>query len=276
MIVSRTSQRILFSLAVLFLLVLVAAAIAAPLVAPYKPTEQYLAKRFRAPSLENLLGTDNYGRDILSRIIFGSRSALIVGIVTVSLALVIGSTIGLLAGLGSKNLDSFLMLIMDSVLSFPTILLAITVVSFLGYGLVQVMLALGIISSPIFARLVRAETLSIKTEGYVEAGRALGTPTIKIVFKHIVPNLLGKLVVQCSITFALSIVIESSLSYLGVGTQPPTASWGLMLKDARNYLMQAPWMAIYPGLCLALTVLAFNIIGDSLAERLNPRLTGSS
>jgi ABC-type dipeptide/oligopeptide/nickel transport system permease subunit len=276
MIVSRTSQRILVSLAVLFLLVLVAAAIAAPLVAPYKPTEQYLAKRFRAPSLENLLGTDNYGRDILSRIIFGSRSALIVGIVTVSLALVIGSTIGLLAGLGSKNLDSFLMLIMDSVLSFPTILLAITVVSFLGYGLVQVMLALGIISSPIFARLVRAETLSIKTEGYVEAGRALGTPTIKIVFKHIVPNLLGKLVVQCSITFALSIVIESSLSYLGVGTQPPTASWGLMLKDARNYLMQAPWMAIYPGLCLALTVLAFNIIGDSLAERLNPRLTGSS
>jgi peptide/nickel transport system permease protein len=168
------------------------------------------------------------------------------------------------------------MLFMDSVLSFPTILLAITVVSFLGYGLVQVMLALGIISSPIFARLVRAETLSIKTEGYVEAGRALGTPMIKIVFKHIVPNLLGKVVVQCSITFALSIVIEASLSYLGVGTQPPAASWGLMLKDARNYLVQAPWMAIYPGLCLAMTVLAFNIIGDTLAERLNPRLTGSS
>jgi peptide/nickel transport system permease protein len=276
MIALRKSQRVLFSLAVLFLLVLVGSALAAPLVAPYKPTEQYLAKRFHAPSLENLLGTDNYGRDILSRIIFGSRSALIVGIVTVTLALVIGSTIGLMAGLGSKNLDSALMLFMDSVLSFPTILLAITVVSFLGYGLVQVMLALGIISSPIFARLVRAETLSIKTEGYVEAGRALGTPMIKIVFKHIVPNLLGKVVVQCSITFALSIVIEASLSYLGVGTQPPAASWGLMLKDARNYLVQAPWMAIYPGLCLALTVLAFNIIGDTLAERLNPRLTGSS
>jgi peptide/nickel transport system permease protein len=276
MIALRKSQRVLFSLAVLFLLVLVGSAIAAPLVAPYKPTEQYLAKRFHAPSLENLLGTDNYGRDILSRIIFGSRSALIVGIVTVSLSLVIGSTIGLMAGLGSKNLDSTLMLFMDSVLSFPTILLAITVVSFLGYGLVQVMLALGIISSPIFARLVRAETLSIKTEGYVEAGRALGTPMIKIVFKHIVPNLLGKVVVQCSITFALSIVIEASLSYLGVGTQPPAASWGLMLKDARNYLVQAPWMAIYPGLCLAMTVLAFNIIGDTLAERLNPRLTGSS
>jgi len=276
MIVTRKSQRILFFSAVLFLVILGAAAIAAPLVAPYNPTEQYLAKRFHAPSFQNLLGTDNYGRDVLSRIIYGSRSALIVGIVTVSLALVIGATIGLLAGLGSRSLDSFLMLFMDSILSFPTILLAITVVSFLGYGLVQVMLALGIISSPVFARLIRAETLSIKTEGYVEAARALGTPIIKIVFKHIIPNLLGKVVVQCSITFALSIVIEASLSYLGVGTQPPVASWGLMLKDARNYLVQAPWLAIYPGLCLALTVLAFNVIGDTLSERLNPRLTGSS
>ena len=276
MIATRKSQRILFSLAILFLLALGVAAVAAPLVAPYKPTEQYLAKRFHAPGMENLLGTDNFGRDVLSRIIYGSRSALIVGIVTVTLALTIGATMGLLAGLGSRGLDSTLMLFMDSILSFPTILLAITVVSFLGYGLVQVMLALGIISSPVFARLVRAETLSIKTEGYVEAARALGTPVIKIVFKHIVPNLLGKVVVQCSIVFALSIVIESSLSYLGVGTQPPQASWGLMLKDARNYLVQAPWMAVYPGLCLALTVLAFNIIGDTLSERLNPRLTGSS
>ncbi|MDD3981161.1 MAG: ABC transporter permease [Spirochaetales bacterium] len=276
MIVARKSQKILFSLAVIFLLVLVGAALAAPLVAPYKPTEQFLSKRFKAPTLENLLGTDNYGRDVLSRIIYGSRSALIVGIVTVSIALFLGGTIGLLAGLGSKNLDSVLMLFMDSILSFPTILLAITVVSFLGYGLVQVMLALGIISSPVFARLVRAETMAIKGEGYVEAARALGTPVVKIVFKHIIPNILGKVVVQCSIVFALSIVTEASLSYLGVGTQPPEASWGLMLKDARNYLVQAPWLAIYPGLVLAFTVLSFNIIGDTLSERLNPRLTGSS
>lgn len=273
---ARTSQKVLFYLAVVFLLVLVGAALAAPLVAPYNPTEQFLAKRFKAPTLENLLGTDNYGRDVLSRIIYGSRSALIVGIVTVSISLFLGSTIGLLAGLGSRNLDSVLMLFMDSILSFPTILLAITVVSFLGYGLVQVMLALGIISSPVFARLVRAETMAIKGEGYVEAARALGTPVIKIVFKHIIPNILGKVVVQCSIVFALSIVTEASLSYLGVGTQPPEASWGLMLKDARNYLVQAPWLAIYPGLVLAFTVLSFNVIGDTLAERLNPRLTGSS
>jgi ABC-type dipeptide/oligopeptide/nickel transport system permease subunit len=276
MMTTRRSQKVLFALAGLFLLILVAAALAAAWVAPYDPTEQFLDRRFQAPSLQNPLGTDNYGRDVLSRIIYGSRSALIVGFVTVTMALVIGSTFGLVAGLGSRAVDSVLMLLMDSVLSFPTILLAITVVSFLGYGLPQVMLALGIISSPRFARLVRAETLSIKTEGYVEAGRALGTPVIKIVFKHIIPNLLGKLVVQCSITFALSVVVEASLSYLGLGTQPPGASWGLMLKDARNYLIQAPWMAVYPGLCLAFTVLSFNIIGDTLSERLNPRLTGSS
>ena len=270
------SQKILFDLAVFYLLVLIVSAIAAPLITPYIPTEQFLSKRFHPPSFDNIMGTDNFGRDTLSRIIYGSRSALIVGIVTVTIALAIGMAIGLLAGLGSKSLDNVLMLFMDSLLSFPTILLAITVVSFLGYGIVQVMLALGIISSPVFARLIRAETLAIKTEGYVEAAKALGTSSFKIAFRHIIPNLLGKVAVQCSLTFGQAIVIESSLSYLGVGTQPPDASWGLMLKDARNYLIQAPWMAIYPGLCLALTVLAFNIIGDSLAESLNPRLTGSS
>jgi ABC-type dipeptide/oligopeptide/nickel transport system permease subunit len=270
--VLRKTRRILFSLASLYLLVLVALAIAAPLVSPYSPTEQFLDRRFHPPGPANFLGTDNFGRDILTRIIYGSRSALVVGIVTVSVALLLGGAVGLTAGMGPPAIDSALMLLMDSVLSFPTILLAITIVSFMGYGLVQVMLALGIISSPIFARLIRAETLSIKTEGYIEASRALGTGPVKIVFRHIIPNIMSKVIVQCSLTFAQAVVIESSLSFLGVGIQPPAASWGLMLKDARNYLVQAPWMAIYPGLCLALTVLSFNIIGDSLSERFNPRL----
>lgn len=274
--VLRKTRRILFSLASLYLLVLVALAIAAPLVSPYSPTEQFLDRRFHPPGPTNFLGTDNFGRDILTRIIYGSRSALVVGIVTVSVALLLGGAVGLIAGMGPPAIDSALMLLMDSVLSFPTILLAITIVSFMGYGLVQVMLALGIISSPIFARLIRAETLSIKTEGYIEASRALGTGPVKIVFRHIIPNIMSKVIVQCSLTFAQAVVIESSLSFLGVGIQPPAASWGLMLKDARNYLVQAPWMAIYPGLCLALTVLSFNIIGDSLSERFNPRLIGSS
>jgi len=266
------ASTVLFYLSILFLVVLGAAAMAAPKIAPYDPVEQNLDQRFSPPARSHLLGTDNLGRDVLSRIIFGSRSALLVGIVAVTIAVLLGSLVGLIAALSGELTDNTLMLLMDSLLSFPTILLAITVVSFLGYGLLQVMIAIGIIFSPVFARLVRAETLVIKTEGYVEASQSLGSPIVKIVYKHIIPNLLGKVVVQCSITFALTVVIEASLSYLGLGTQPPTASWGLMLKDARNYLALAPWMAIYPGLALALTVFCFNILGDVLSEKLNPKI----
>lgn len=265
-------QNWVFKIAVLFIILLGVTALAAPLIAPYSPTDQNIANRFSAPGADHLLGTDNFGRDLLSRIIFGSRSALIVGIVSTSIAVFIGMIIGLWAGLGSKFVDSLLMLLMDSLLSFPTILLAITVVSFFGYGLVQVMVAIGVIFSPVFARIVRAETLIIKTESFVEASRSLGTPVLKRVYIHIIPNLLAKVIVQSTITFALAIVIEASLSYLGLGTQPPTPSWGLMLKDAKDYLIQAPWMAVYPGLVLAFTVFSFNIIGDTLSEKLNPRV----
>jgi peptide/nickel transport system permease protein len=268
----KRSTSVLFFVSIFFLVVLGAAAVAAPYIAPWHPTEQNLDERFSPPARSHLLGTDNLGRDILSRIIFGSRSALLVGIVAVVIAVLLGSLVGLIAALSREMTDNILMLFMDSLLSFPTILLAITVVSFFGYGLFQVMVAIGIIFSPVFARLVRAEALVIKTEGYVEASRALGSSTIKIVYKHIIPNLLGKVIVQCSITFALAVVIEASLSYLGLGTQPPTPSWGLMLKDSRNYLAMAPWMAIYPGLALALTVFCFNILGDVLSERLNPKI----
>ncbi|MCD6398186.1 MAG: ABC transporter permease [Spirochaetaceae bacterium] len=262
----------IFNIAVLFILLLGLAAIAAPLVSPYNPTDQNIDRRLSPPDSINFLGTDNFGRDLLSRIIFGSRSALMVGIVSASIAVTIGMTVGLFAGLGGDWVDNTLMLLMDSLLSFPTILLAITVVSFFGYGLVQVMSAIGIIYSPVFARLVRAETLAIKTESYIEASRALGTPVLKRVFIHIIPNLLAKVIVQLTITFALAVVIEASLSYLGLGTQPPTPSWGLMLKDAKDYLIQAPWMAVYPGLALAFTVFSFNLIGDTLSEKLNPRV----
>lgn len=268
----HTNRRILAYLAVGYLLILGAAAVAAPRIVPYSPTQQNLEARFSASGKNHWLGTDNFGRDILSRVIYGSRSALLVGITAVTIALLLGSVVGLVAALAGDTTDNLLMLLMDSLLSFPTILLAITVVSFLGYGLLQVMLAIGIIFSPVFARLVRAETLSIKTEAFVEASRSLGSPIIKTVYKHIIPNLLGKVVVQCSITFALTVVIEASLSYLGLGTQPPEPSWGLMLKDARNYLTLAPWMAVYPGLALALTVLCFNVLGDLLSEWLNPKL----
>jgi peptide/nickel transport system permease protein len=182
----------------------------------------------------------------------------------------VGLVVGLFAGLAGGAVENALMLLMDSLLSFPTVLLAITVVTVFGYGLAQVMIAIGIIYSPVFARLVRAETLAIKAEGYVESSRALGTGTLRIVGLHILPNMLPKLIVQCSITFAVSVVVEASLSYLGLGTQPPNPSWGLMLKDSRNYLLQAPWLALYPGLAVGLTVFSFNTLGDALAGAANP------
>ena len=156
---------------------------------------------------------------------------------------------------------------MDSLLSFPTILLAITVVTFLGYGLLQVMLAIGVIFIPVFARLIRAEALAIRQEGYIESARALGSTRLRMVFLHYLPNMSGKIIVQCAITFALAIVIESSLSYLGLGTQPPNPSWGLMLKDARSDLLHSPFLAVFPGLAIAFTVLSFNVLGDVLADR---------
>jgi peptide/nickel transport system permease protein len=269
---ARGRGSLAFSLSVLFLLILGAAALAAPLIAPRSPTDQDPVARFTPPGAAYLLGSDDLGRDILSRIIYGSRSALLVGIVSVSIAVGLGMTAGLVAGLAPSAVDNVIMLLMDGLLSFPTVLLAITVVSFLGYGLPQVMIAIGVIYSPTFARIVRAETLVIKTEEYVEASRALGTRLPTIVFRHIVPNLLGKVIVQASITFALAVVVEASLSYLGLGMQPPAASWGLMLKDARSFLANAPRMAIYPGLALAFTVLCFNVIGDILSERLNPKV----
>jgi peptide/nickel transport system permease protein len=272
LIYSKRLVRLFFFISLGIIILIGLAALAAPIVSPYSPTDQNLEERYGRPG-ENghLLGTDNFGRDVLSRIIHGSRSALLVGIVSVSIAAMMGLFFGLIAGLNEGWLSETIMLLTDSVLSFPTILLAIAVVTFFGYGLTQVMVAIGIIFSPVFTRIVRAETLSIKTEGYIESSRALGSRPVKTVFLHFLPNMAAKIVVQCAITFALSVVIEASLSYLGLGAQPPNASWGLMLKDARNYLFIAPWLAIFPGAAVALTVLSFNILGDTLVDMLNTR-----
>lgn len=265
------ARTVLMGVAIAYIVVLVVTAAAAPLVAPYDPTDQNYQERLLRPGVSaHILGTDDLGRDVFSRIVWGSRSALLVGVVSVSVALVIGLLIGLAAGLAGGRIESALMLLMDGILSFPTILLAIAVVTVFGYGLTQVMVAIGVVFSPVFARLVRARTLVIKGEGYVESARALGTPLWRVTAVHIVPNMLGEIIVQCSVTFALAVVIEASLSYLGLGTQPPSPSWGLMLKDARNYFFEASWLAVYPGLAIATTVLSFNVLGDTLAEQLNP------
>ncbi len=254
-----------------YIVLLLLVSLFAPTLAPADPTDQDYQARLLPPGSEgHLLGTDDLGRDVLSRIMYGSRSALVVGLVSVSVALVLGLAIGLTAGMAGGRVESTLMLFMDALLSFPTILLAIAVVTVFGYGITQVMAAIGIVFSPVFARLVRAEALSLKNEGYVLSARALGRSTVGVTLSHILPNMLGKLIVQCSVTFALAVVIEAGLSYLGLGTQPPNPSWGLMLKDARNFLFTGSWLAFYPGLAIALTVLSFNLLGDTLAERLNP------
>lgn len=259
---------VLLYISVSYIVVLVVAAAAAPLIAPFDPIEQDLDARFAGPGeAGHPLGTDDFGRDVASRLIYGSRSTLVVGFTAVGIAVTLGLVIGLAAGLSEGFIDNVLMLLMDAVLSFPTVLLAITVVSVFGYGLVQVMAAVGVIFTPVFARLVRAETLAVKREEYVEASRALGTAPLRTVTLHILPNVLPKIIVQASITFALAVVIEASLSFLGLGTQPPDPSWGLMLKNARNYLLRAPWLALYPGIAVALTVLSLNVIADVLAER---------
>lgn len=267
----RSASRVVFWVSLSFLSIVTASAILAPYVASHDPTDQSLESRFEKPgSPSHLLGTDSFGRDVFSRIVYGSRSALLVGLVSVSISLGIGLPLGLVAGIRGGRLEGAIMLSMDAILSFPTVLLAITVVTMLGYGLLQVMVAIGVIFSPVFARLVRAEALAISREGYVESARALGTPAMKAVLLHFLPNMAPKIIVQSAIIFASSIVIESSLSYLGLGTQPPNPSWGLMLKDARNYLLHSPHLAVWPGLVIGVTVLAFNLLADAITEIIEP------
>jgi ABC-type dipeptide/oligopeptide/nickel transport system permease subunit len=266
-------RRFFFILSCAYLALLVFAAAAAPLISPSSPTEQFLSSRLHAPFTGGwILGTDELGRDVLSRLIYGARPLLIVGSVSVGIALSAGLVLGITAAFRGRLLDGLLMLLLDGILSFPTVLLAITVVSLFGYGLPQVMAAIGIVFTPAFARIARAQTKSLLTEGFVESARALGTRRLKIVMRHILPNMLPDIIVQATLLFAMAILVEASLSFLGLGVQPPEPSWGLMLKDARNYLFQAPHLAFFPGLALAATVFSLNFAGDVFAEKLDPKL----
>lgn len=258
-----------FFLAAAFMAALGVLALAAPLVSPFDPVRQDMNAILAAPGRAgHALGTDDLGRDVLSRIIYGSRSALLVGTLSAFGSALVGGLAGLVAAMWGGVADVLVMTVMDGVLAFPTILAALTVVAVLGFGLAPVTIALLIVYSPVFARLVRTQTLIVKTEGYVVASRALGFGTAWVMARHIIPNIGGKVIVQASTVFALAVSVEASLSYLGLGAQPPTASWGLMLKDARNYLSLAPWLSIFPGFAVFLTVLSASVFGDSLARRL--------
>jgi peptide/nickel transport system permease protein len=256
-------------LVVIVLFVLMA--LLAPLIAPYDPTQQSWTTIRRPPSAQHWFGTDESGRDLLSRVIFGARASLFAGVVSISLALGLGVPIGLLAGYGGKWIDALISRMTDAMLACPFLILAIALAAFLGPSLQNAMIAIGLTATPIFVRLTRGQVMSVKVEDYVEAARAIGNPPVRIVLKHILPNILPALIVQATISIATAIIAEASLSFLGLGQQPPAPSWGSMLNTAQRFLTNAPWMAIWPGLAIFLVVLSFNLLGDGLRDALDPK-----
>lgn len=256
----------------IFLCILIIAAIFAPLLAPYDPLEQNLLYRYQAPSGKHWLGTDGMGRDILSRIIYGSRISLRVGLFSIGLALVLGSTLGIMAGFYGGICDMLIMRFMDIMLAFPSILLAIAIVAILGPQLKNAILAIGIINIPRFARIIRSSVISIRKSEYINAARALGAKDLRIIFVHLLPNSLAPLIVQSTLSIAEAILEAAALSFLGLGAQPPKPEWGAMLSDARSALQRAPWVATFPGLAIVFGVLGFNLLGDGLRDALDPKM----
>ncbi len=251
----------------------IAVAAAAPVISPYGPDATNFLLVRKAPSLAHLFGTDEIGRDVLARVIYGARASLLAGIVSVSIALAFGVPIGLLSGYAGRWVDGLLMRIADAMLAVPFLILAIALAAFLGPSLTNAMIAIGVSATPIFIRLARGQTLAVKVEDYVEAAKALGNSHWRILLRHVLPNILPPLMVQATLAIAQAIIAEASLSFLGLGQQPPAPSWGSMLNTAKGFLEQAPWMALWPGLAIFFAVLAFNLLGDGLRDALDPRRT---
>ncbi len=265
----RRRRGAMLGAAVVLLFVLLA--LLAPYLAPYDPLATSWSAVRKAPGALHLFGTDEIGRDVLSRIIWGARASLLAGVVSVSISLALGVPIGLVAGYAGGAVDAVLMRITDALLACPFLILAIALAAFLGPNLLNAMVAIGISAMPTFIRLTRAQTLAAKVEDYVEAARAVGNPHWRIALRHIFPNILAPIMVQATLAVAAAIIAEASLSFLGLGQQPPEPSWGSMLNTAKNFLAQAPWMAWWPGLAIFTVVLSFNLLGDGLRDALDPR-----
>jgi len=249
----------------------VALAILAPYVAPHDPLGTNWGAIRKAPSEIYLFGTDEIGRDVLSRVVWGARASLAAGLVSVAIALGLGLPIGLAAGYLGGWVDALISRVTDAMLACPFLILAIALAAFLGPSLTNAMIAIGVSATPVFIRLTRAQVLAVKVEDYVEAARALGNPHLRIAIRHILPNVVAPLIVQATLAIAAAIIAEASLSFLGLGQQPPAPSWGSMLNTAKNYLDHAPWMAVWPGLAIFTVVLSFNLLGDGLRDALDPR-----
>ncbi len=258
-----------------FIVFIILVAIFAPVFAPYDPYAQNTENRLMPPSFEHWLGTDELGRDVLSRIIYGARISLIIGLVPTSLSMMLGILLGLMAGYLGKWVDNIIMRFADIMLAFPSLLLAMVVTYTLGSGIVNIFIALSLVNWAGTARIVRAQTISLKEGEMVEGARAIGVSKWKIMFRHILPNCLPSLIVQFTLDIPGSILSESSLSFLGVGAQPPSTSWGLMVTRGKDYLFTEPWLAIAPGVIILLVVLAFNFLGDGLRDSLDPYMKES-
>jgi peptide/nickel transport system permease protein len=246
-------------------------ALAAPLLSPFDPTAQP-AKRLLPPGGRHFLGTDEFGRDVFSRIVHGARISLQVGIVSVGIALALGGTLGLVSGYCLGIVDALTGRLVDVMFAFPSVILIIALSGVLGASLTTAMVAIGVVYSPIFARIVRAPTLAVVQQPYVEGARALGAGIARVVGRYVVPNIAAPVIVQATLSFSTAILSEATLSFLGLGTQPPHPSWGTMLSAGRRFIELAPWVTVYPGLAIALTVLGLNLVGDALRDALDPRL----
>ena len=258
-------------LGLVVVLALIAVALLADVISPYDPSATDWGAVRSAPSLEHPFGTDEVGRDLLSRIIHGSRASLAAGLTSVALAVALGLPLGLLAGYAGGIVDGAIMRLTDALLAIPFLILAIALAAFLGPSLTNAMVAIGLSATSIFVRLSRAQVMAIKAEEFVESARSVGNPPWRIALRHILPNIVPAILVQATLTIAAAIIAEASLSFLGLGQQPPAPSWGSMLNVAKNFLDQAPWMAIWPGVSIFLAVLSFNLLGDGLRDALDPK-----
>lgn len=261
--------------ALLIIVGIAIAAIFAPLLAPANPLEQDYNALLSPPRAGHLLGTDQVGRDILSRVMYGARISLLVGVVSVGVAIVVGAPLGLIAGYLRGAVDEVIMRLMDALIAFPSLILALAIVAVLKPSTVNVMIAIGITYIPLFARLMRAQVLSLRERDYVSAARALGATDLRIMLRHILPNSLAPLIVQSTLGLGFAVLAEAGLGYLGVGVQPPTPTWGSILNQGAALLERAPWISIFPGLAIFILVLSFNLLGDALRDQLDPRLRGT-
>ena len=268
-----SSPLTVMGLALLF--VFAVSAIGAPLLAPYDPLKQLLSARLRAPSLDHWMGTDQLGRDMLSRMLFGAQISLTIGVVVVGAAGLFGTVIGLVAGYAGGWLDEVLMRTTDVFFAFPPLILAMAIAGALGPSLTNAMIAIAVVTWPVYARLIRGQVLALRQREFVEAARMIGASTPRILARHLLPNTLAPLLVQASFDMGGAILTAAGLSFIGFGAQIPTPEWGVLISDGRKYVSTQPWLPLFPGLAILFTVAAFNLIGDGLRDALDPRLRGN-